>query len=423
VVLLLFVLVFSLVSSDFFDLVLGHHVEQGSGQSLAAILGDKIGLFGRYFALYPLFVGLAIISAIAGFIQDDARQRWAWQLVTVSSFLILSRQLGQRHFMYLLPVISLLVGWLLANGLSGQYRWWGRLGAVIAIVVVTIPWLQLNADRASWRDEQTQPIVDFIQANTEESDHILTDDIGLAFYARRPTTYSGAALSHGAVTSGQITGEGLINEMVEDDTRLVIVDQSLLTGNHLVFLRDYPRFRRFLEQNFQLVDIARRDFQELALWSRDGDQEWIKDDTFEVENQDGSRFGENIRLLGYSIENDELKPGNKLEITLYWQAEGAAERYWSVFVHLLGPDGELVGQHDKVPYDGLYPPNRWWPGQIINDRFTIEVPMDAAEGEYSLSIGMYDHLTGERLQLTDRFGQPAVNNQIELAKKVQIEFP
>jgi hypothetical protein len=421
-VLVLFVLVFYAVSPNFLDLVLGHHLDQGSDQGIISILENKIGLFGRYFSLYPLLVGLTIISAIAGFINNDARQRWAWQLVTALSFLVLSRLLGQRHFMYLVPIMSILVGWLLANGFTGKYRVWGRLVAAVVLIVLIIPWLQLNADRASWNDKQTQPVIDFIQANTAEKDNILSDDIGLAYYARRPTTFSGAALSHGAVTSGQITGEGLISEMVADDTKIVIVDESLLTGNHLVFLRDYPRFHRFLEQNFQLDNVVRRDYQELALWHRDGSREWITDDVLEVENQDGSEFGDHIRLMGYTFEEAELAPGKPLNLTLFWEAEAPAERYWSVFVHLIDSEGNLVGQHDKVSYEGLYPPNRWWPGQIINDRFTIEVPNGASEGEYSVKVGMYDHLTGERLQLNDRFGQATADNQVELSEKVYIKL-
>jgi hypothetical protein len=63
----------------------------------------------------------------------------------------------------------------------------------------------------------------------------------------------------------------LIEEIVVDDVALVIVDESLLTGNHLVFLRDYPRFRRFLERNFDYEGPIRRDYQELAIWTRKPD--------------------------------------------------------------------------------------------------------------------------------------------------------
>ena len=97
------------------------------------------------------------------------------------------------------------------------------------------------------------------------------------------------------------------------------------------------------------MDVVRRDFQELALWSRDGGAEWVTDDIIEVENQDGSEFGEYIHLLGYDVQEDELSPGNRLELTLYWEAEGSAERYWSVFVHLVDRNGIWGTYH---PIDG-----------------------------------------------------------------------
>lgn len=416
----LFIVVFSSLTPQFLELVVGHHVAQGEQLAFLETLASKFGLYLRYVTLYPLMALVAISSAVLGFVQSDARRRWAWQLVTVLAFAVLSRELGQRHFMYLLPSLALLAGWMLATALSGTYRWWGRLAAVAALIVILYPWIQLNSDRASWVDTHTGEVLALIAERTEEGAAILADDIGLAFYSRRPTTYSGAALSHGAVTSGQITGEQLINESVADDVEMVIVDESLLTGNHIVFLRDYPRFHRFLEENFVYEGPIRRDFQELAIWTRKVDQPWLTEDIVNVQHEDGTRFGETMRLRGYTLAATEMAPGEEVELTLFWENVGPATNYWSVFAHLVSTDGILLAQDDKVPYEGLYPPNRWWPGQIVDDDYSIAIPETAAPGVYHISLGMYDHLTGERLTLTTPDGQPIENRQITLQHALRI---
>ena len=420
-VLLLISGAFSLWSPHFFDLVLGHHLAQGSDEAFLSVLLRQIGLFGTYFMFYPVLLGLTFVSAILGFVRGDVRGRWAWQLPTAFALLILSRQFGQRHFMYLLPAIILLSSWLLADLLNGRYRWWGRSIAAISLLLICIPFIQKNVYRGSWVDTETERLVTLIEENTSPHDTILTDDIGLAFYAQRPTTYSGAALSHGAVTSGQITGEILIDEIVATDTRLVGVDSSLLTGNHMVFLRDYPRFHRFLNNNFSYLGRFDRDFQSVEFWVRDGTQPFNTEDVYQFEYENGTKFGETISLLGYSIEKEQLTPGETLNFEIIWTSSAPADNYWSVFAHFVHDEtGEILGQQDKVSYNGVYPPNRWWPEQIIDDQFAIHIPEDAAAGSYHINLGMYDWQTGERLNLYTINDEEISNGVLQLNTPIMI---
>lgn len=420
------VLAFLFVTPEFLDLVLGHHLVQGGQLSLLEVLFDKLRLYAIYVGFYPALIAVSLVSAVLGFRQGDTRRRWLWQIPTVAAFLVISRQFGQRHFMYLLPALCLLAAWLLVDLLqatAGRHRRLvvvRRLVAGLLLALFVIPAVRANAYRASWIDTQTAGLVALIQERTAPGDVILADDIGLAFYARRPTTYSGAALSHGAVTSGQITGEILIEEILAGNVRMVLVDVSLLTGNHMVFLHDYPRFHRFLEANFQHMGRFNRDYQEIDVWWRETGTAFHRGDKVEIAHEDGTRFGQHMRLLGYGYEAQTLEPGEVLHFTLYWTSQAPAENYWSVFAHLIGPHGDLVAQDDKVPYGGLYPPDRWWPGQIVDDDYAIEIPSDAPPGEYALQIGMYDWQTGERLSLFTEAGEPLPDNQLRLEIPIHI---
>jgi hypothetical protein len=111
-----------------------------------------------------------------------------------------------------------------------------------------------------------------------------------------------------------------------------------------------------------------------------------------------AELGQAIRLLGYRLAQDAVSPGDSVVLTLYWQAEQPIESDYTIFVHLQGPDGGLVAQQDNPPVRGTRPTSLWAPGALIEDPYEIQVPAGAAFGRYTLSAGMYDPATVERLE-------------------------
>jgi hypothetical protein len=70
---------------------------------------------------------------------------------------------------------------------------------------------------------------------------------------------------------------------------------------------------------------------------------------------------------------------------------------YTAFVHMLGPDGQLVAQHDKQPFNGFYPTSRWLPNQPVADEFVLQLPATLAPGRYTLYTGLYNLVSGDRL--------------------------
>jgi hypothetical protein len=152
----------------------------------------------------------------------------------------------------------------------------------------------------------------------------------------------------------------------------------------------------------------------LSIWLRKDAALWQTQDTFQVEHEAGSSFGHSFILNGYTYENEMLNSGETLNLALFWEAVEATEFRWKIFVHLVGPEGDLVAQQDKYPYGGLFQTDRWRPGLIVDDQYSIEIPQDVAAGEYRIAIGMYDEGTGERLRLTTPEGEPISDNRLFL---------
>ncbi len=77
-------------------------------------------------------------------------------------------------------------------------------------------------------------------------------------------------------------------------------------------------------------------------------------------------------------------------LTLYWQTSTPLDTSYTVFVHSLNADGELIGQADGPPVANHYPTSAWGPGEVVQDSRSVPT------GDRYL-VGLYDPATGERL--------------------------
>jgi hypothetical protein len=95
-----------------------------------------------------------------------------------------------------------------------------------------------------------------------------------------------------------------------------------------------------------------------------------------------------------------LNPGDGLGVTLFWHAEEPIGTRLKVFVHLIGPDGQIVAQHDAEPANFARPTDTWQPGETVIDAHGLIVPVDAPPGNYSIVVGMYRIDDGLRLTVS-----------------------
>jgi hypothetical protein len=139
-----------------------------------------------------------------------------------------------------------------------------------------------------------------------------------------------------------------------------------------------------------------------------------------------------VRLLGYDLMNGrrkgeesgggriEVKPGDSLHLTLYWQALAPMDVSYTVFTHLLDGNNVIWGQHDSVPGGGSLPTTGWVVDQVIEDQYVIEIKPDALAGEHSIEVGMYDAATGQRLEVLSAEGE-RVGDRLLLPEQVLVE--
>ncbi len=131
-----------------------------------------------------------------------------------------------------------------------------------------------------------------------------------------------------------------------------------------------------------------------------------------------------IRLEGFRFgKGDKLPPttapGKKLVLTLVWKAYTPLVTDYTVFTHLIGPDGRMWGQWDNPPVRGTYPTSQWSAGERVFDQYAIPVDAQAPKGDYHMLVGLYEPSSGRRLVVLDESGQ-VVGDAVPLNQPVII---
>jgi 4-amino-4-deoxy-L-arabinose transferase-like glycosyltransferase len=108
-------------------------------------------------------------------------------------------------------------------------------------------------------------------------------------------------------------------------------------------------------------------------------------------------FGETICLQGALLPTWTARPGQTLDLVLYWQALREPPAVYTAFLHVLNEAGEILLTADHWP--GGLPSDIWDAGQVIEDRLPLALPADLPPGDYRLRLGLYNADDGRRLPL------------------------
>ncbi|MBN2392380.1 MAG: phospholipid carrier-dependent glycosyltransferase [Anaerolineae bacterium] len=99
-----------------------------------------------------------------------------------------------------------------------------------------------------------------------------------------------------------------------------------------------------------------------------------------------------LNFLGYTLDADDVSPGNEIVLQTYWRVREVPGRPLSLLAHLLGPDGTGVEVGDGLGF----PIEQWRPGDVIVQQHVLSIPAGAPPGEYTVITGAYWLDTMER---------------------------
>ena len=103
-----------------------------------------------------------------------------------------------------------------------------------------------------------------------------------------------------------------------------------------------------------------------------------------------AKFGETADWLGYDLK----QTGQDVTLVTYWRAGDKIVTPLQMFVHVLGPDGSIVTQQDRLDV----PAYGWRSGDVIAQVQRLTLPANLKPA--TIEIGLYNPDSGLRLPMT-----------------------
>jgi hypothetical protein len=155
-----------------------------------------------------------------------------------------------------------------------------------------------------------------------------------------------------------------------------------------------------------------RDHNNTLIWYLDEQNQFqsqtvAKDIRAQITPELPIQFGNSIVLDALEIADDHIKAGETIVVLMRWKAIGYIDKDYTVFVHLINEQGDIVAGTDRQPRNGLSPTTSWRIGGILVDGIAVPVSSQIIPGrKYSLEIGWYNSSTGERSSIVNSAGMP-----------------
>lgn len=101
-------------------------------------------------------------------------------------------------------------------------------------------------------------------------------------------------------------------------------------------------------------------------------------------------FGNQVKLLGYSLSATSFAPGDTVSLSLYGQTQSADTTF---FAHLFDTDDNLVAQAEAEEC----PRTNGHSADLVETCLSLALPGNLPAGSYQLRVGVYNQASGQRL--------------------------
>jgi hypothetical protein len=109
-----------------------------------------------------------------------------------------------------------------------------------------------------------------------------------------------------------------------------------------------------------------------------------------IEHPTDATMDQKVVMLGYDLVQKTVVPGEKLEVTWYWQCLSSPGPGWRLFTHAHNAKGKSQLNVDEVgPIRRHFQPEYWRPGLVIRDVQSITVPKDWKTDYIELRTGLW----------------------------------
>ncbi|MCS6846669.1 MAG: glycosyltransferase family 39 protein [Anaerolineae bacterium] len=96
-----------------------------------------------------------------------------------------------------------------------------------------------------------------------------------------------------------------------------------------------------------------------------------------------------IELLHAEVGTKRVKPGEHLDVTLYWGARQPVNQSYRVVLEALDLDGEVIGRKMAIPFGGRFATQRWQPGAYFRDDYRLPIGATAPRGPARVQLSLF----------------------------------
>jgi hypothetical protein len=284
--------------------------------------------------------------------------------------------------------------------------------------------LDFNADQA-----ENVAAATFIQRNSAPDDCLVVDDQRFAFQAGRLVPPYLSETSEARLAVGWLNTAQII-DTADRHNCMALVVQTERFDIYLPDLRDAAASIYSLDMDFRNPETGK----ETTLYAV------MINNTQPPAYPVNRSFGGLVSLTGVDLAPMPWPVDQPIPFSTYWLTEKMMDHDYKFFVHLKDAQGNVVATFDHYPFEldsdylapdvalsprylnlqdvavfekypttGLIPTRLWIPGNTLKETITLTLPKTLPPGSYSLSLGLYDETTQQRLALAnDTSGENAV---------------
>jgi hypothetical protein len=357
-------------------------------------------------------VGLALAGMGLAFVR---RRRDRWLMVTWLGLALLMlavhNPIRYKHFLILIPPLAILGGAVIAGWLASLRAWLAGPGdspfvtkpgmqarptgtkimAVVGSIALFSLYLwQIPAALSLWqvKADVPQPPADevealaFIDDVIAPHDCVISDDTQLVYWSGRMVPPELAEVSANRLISGALTLDELIAVSDRYDCQLVAAVSNRIP-QYLPDYMDWVEGKYLGRFHYGEDDLF---FAKIDTDPNPGTPLWAD-------------FDHQLIFHGYDLPQTPAAPGDRVPLSLTWQAQTAVDTDYAIFVQLRNHDQETLASADHQPYKGLAPTSTWPAGAVIKEFVWLRLPFDLPAGSYPIYVGLYRPDNLERLPL------------------------
>jgi hypothetical protein len=108
-------------------------------------------------------------------------------------------------------------------------------------------------------------------------------------------------------------------------------------------------------------------------------------------------LGGEVQLLGHGPIVEQTRPGDVVQVVLFWQALREMEVDWQLQLMIRGADGSMLAEGPFDLANSCHPTSQWTEGEVVWGQYSLALDPDAPSTEAQLAVGLVDSASGQLL--------------------------